>query len=948
LTEILLPKILFIILADLSMANDSRIGVLINLVKSGSGAKDATDDLKKLDQTAKQLSGGLAGLADIAGIAGFAALGAAAGGVVFELGKAAATAGDMRVVFDSMAKDAGESGEAMLNAMRTASAGMVSDAALVEAANRAMLLGVADSSAEMTQLLDIARVRGQAMGLSLEEAFGDVVTGIGRLSPMILDNLGIAINLQDTYDAYADSLGRTSESLSDAEKKQALLNAVIANTAPLIASSVGAGQDQMASFEQLATSASNAKIAFGELALTAGLPGVLQGASDEIEGLTQKIRDLVISVGLLKEGKFEELFAFETGNLEAFAKDKMQGIGEQLAAQAEELRKAQANFAVEGDPEAQISALVKMEDAIAALGQEYNQLATKAGEPLLDLNLLQQGVVTAESVTDALNGLSEAEQRARQEQEGWNALLSEAPGVVRQWAIELQGAGVSLDEVKDKIEANKDAFKTIQDAQNEALSGLFDAGGAEVDVLGLDKVLESIEPATQKIKVAIANLFQDFANGTISADELAIRLAAVSDEADNLANDITTAGQQTEEFNDALAASPSVMAGLQAAAAAAGIPLEELIAKLGDTKLALLDLMNATGGAQQRIFSSVAGVADIVGNEAAFSAGQAALARYNQEQERLAEDMASGAISNERYQFEMEVLNESLDDYAEGVQDADRESKRFAKTLEGDAKRAAKEAEKAFDDLKGKVSSVLEDAMGDVRGVNPDEILEKLGFHEDTINENAARLADIATNGFKNQDWLGEFANEVPDIFKALQEAGDPKAAAAQMLKEFQDGFRPELLDKDLLKQAVKDMIASEQAKEDLANEIANELAGELGTSVPDALEAARTALGSRRAGEATDESGDDLGAGFASSMLAGVESAGTQAITKLSEILKSEENLKLVSAAGQRNGEVFGKGFLEMLGANIPQAFVDLIVGLVTPGVMAQQRQAASLTAAR
>ena len=942
--------------------SDSRIGILIEQTKRGTGAKDTVSDLKGLDQAAKQLSGGLSGIASAAGTAGILALGTAAAGTVFELGKVAATAGDMRVVFDSMARDAGESGDAMLSAMQKTSAGMVSDAALVGAANRAMLLGVADSSAEMSQLLEVARVRGQAMGLSLEEAFERVVNGIGRQSALILDDLGIQLDATAVNEAYAASLGRTAESLSETEKKQALFNHVLAQTQPLIASSVGAGQDQMASFEQLATSATNAKMALGELALVSGLPSMLQGASDEIEGITDKIRDLVISIGLLKAGEFEELFAFETGDLEGFAKDKMEGIGEQLASKAAELREAQSAFnqaAISGDPESEIEKVAELEYAIASLGEEYNKRASQAGEPLLDLNQLQQGIVITEGAANAIDSASEAVRSAQAEQAGWNSLLSEAPGVVRQWAIELMGAGASLDEVKSKVEGSKDAFKEIQDAQDSALSGLFQAGGEQVDVLGLDKVLESIGPASEKIKVAVANIFQDFANGSIGADELAIRLSALGDEADTLAGQITTAGQETEQFTAAVMQSPAVLAGLQAAAAAAGIPLDELIARLGDTKAALLDLIGTAGGASSRIFSSVASVADIVGDEAAIAAGEAALKNYNREAARLAEQHASGAISAERYEFGMARLNDSTDDYAEGVRKAEQDSRSLAKTLEGEATKAAREAEKAFDDLKSKVSSVLSDALGDTAGVNPDEILDGLGLHEDAIAENARRLADVAMNGFKDQDWMGEFASEVPDIFKALQESGDPKAAAAQMLKEFQAGFRPELLDKDLLKDAVRDMIASDKAKEDLATEIATELAAEMGASMPGALAAAREALGAAGGeggtiampgvdAESTAAAGEAAGTTFGAGIVSGMVDAGAQAIARFSDVLKNEENMKLIGAAGAANGKRWADDFFAAVSENgLPQALADYLVNALAPGVAAKQRQQQSLQGA-
>lgn len=46
---------------------------------------------------------------------------------------------------------------------------------------------------------------------------------------MILDNLGITINAQEAQEAYAQSIGKTTSQLTDAEKKQALINKVVAD-----------------------------------------------------------------------------------------------------------------------------------------------------------------------------------------------------------------------------------------------------------------------------------------------------------------------------------------------------------------------------------------------------------------------------------------------------------------------------------------------------------------------------------------------------------------------------------------------------------------------------------------------------------------------------------------------------------------------------------------------
>src|SRR5690606_20748389 len=96
-----------------------------------------------------------------------------------------------------------------------------------------------------------------------------------------------------------------------------------------------------------------------------------------------------------------------------------------------------------------------------------------------------------------------------------------------------------------------------------------------------------------------------------------------------------------------------------------------------------------------------------------------------------------------------------------------------------------------FRNLQSTVQAALSGALDPGVGVNPDKILEELfGFREDAINENARRLADIAANGLKDQDWLGEFAKEAPDIWQAIRMASNPQEEAAFLLRDFQDGLR--------------------------------------------------------------------------------------------------------------------------------------------------------------
>ena len=196
--------------------------VRAELEKSGVSAKEAADQVKVLEKQ-------LADLEKVANVAGKAMV-AIGTSIVAAAGFAAKTAIEIEsttIAFENLSTSAGQVSGDILSALQEASAGTISANNLMLSANRAMVLGVADNTQEFTALMEIARDRARAMGLTTTQAFNYIVTGIGRGSPLILDNLGLVIDLAAANKEYAIRLGKTTEALTEEEKKQALLNAVL-------------------------------------------------------------------------------------------------------------------------------------------------------------------------------------------------------------------------------------------------------------------------------------------------------------------------------------------------------------------------------------------------------------------------------------------------------------------------------------------------------------------------------------------------------------------------------------------------------------------------------------------------------------------------------------------------------------------------------------------------
>jgi len=130
--------------------------------------------------------------------------------------------------YERMTNDIGVSSEALLEKLREVSQGTISDQDLILASNRAMTLGVAKSMDEFVELMEVARLKWRDMGLSTSQAFNDIVTGIGRSSPLILDNLGIVVKAAEAQEFYAQSLGKATTELTENEKRESLKIAVLA------------------------------------------------------------------------------------------------------------------------------------------------------------------------------------------------------------------------------------------------------------------------------------------------------------------------------------------------------------------------------------------------------------------------------------------------------------------------------------------------------------------------------------------------------------------------------------------------------------------------------------------------------------------------------------------------------------------------------------------------
>lgn len=203
----------------------------------------------------------------------------------YDFSKQGAQLKESRTAFDDYARSVGKSADEILNKLRNTSGNTINDMSLIKTASAAMSLGVTNDADKMANLLEIARNKARLKGIETQQAFEDIVTGIGRASPQILDNLSIRIPA---------AFEQMTEGMSDAQKVAVLFEMTLKEGNAELEGMGGMADSSADSFRQLETSWTNLKTSGGELVTNVFEPinVVLAIGMDKAAGLLKSFDDL--------------------------------------------------------------------------------------------------------------------------------------------------------------------------------------------------------------------------------------------------------------------------------------------------------------------------------------------------------------------------------------------------------------------------------------------------------------------------------------------------------------------------------------------------------------------------------------------------------------------------------------------------------------------------------
>jgi len=270
-------------------------GVITNLIKT----KFTTEGAKRTEQATQRVGRAQTRLGQASAASGrqFAAQSDGLGGLVGAYAGAAATIFAVSAAYDALARSARASqtlegltaiaansavaGDALLASVNKITKGQLT---FVESAEQINLSLSAGFGAEQIEgLAGVAIKASRALGRDLSDAMTRVVRGSAKMEAELLDELGIYTKIDPATRAYAAAIGKTVGELTEYERRQGFVNAVITE-----------GEKKFSSINT-----------------------TIPTSSQKIEAFSKTILNLTTNMGMLIADGLAPLASFLTNNLSA-------------------------------------------------------------------------------------------------------------------------------------------------------------------------------------------------------------------------------------------------------------------------------------------------------------------------------------------------------------------------------------------------------------------------------------------------------------------------------------------------------------------------------------------------------------------------------------------------------------------------------------------------------
>jgi len=284
----------------------------------------------------------------------FALVGVAAAGVAlavkkaFDLSVEGESIKAINKEFEVLSKQAKLSSENLKESLLSASGGLIDDTSLIQAANRA-IIELGNNAKVIPETLEIARKATAVFGGEVVQNFEAINQAIATGNVRRLREIGIIIDQDKALKDFAKTQGVSVDALTEAGKKQAILNAVLEQGAKAFN---GVDVDT----RKLSNSVSQLKTAFNDLndfiatsfnnTFSQSIAGAITAASNSIKDFTLSLKKMsgeklsIDEVSFRLENLKTQLAAFEAGpKIPGVVSIEVQLLRKQVSQTEDELEK---------------------------------------------------------------------------------------------------------------------------------------------------------------------------------------------------------------------------------------------------------------------------------------------------------------------------------------------------------------------------------------------------------------------------------------------------------------------------------------------------------------------------------------------------------------------------------------------------------------------------------
>jgi len=299
---------------DGSKAESGSRTIVRSLQDISQTAESATNSIGKTESATGMLSNALSACKDAVGVAAGAFAAWKLADLARDAGLLAARVQTLGVVMTAVGNNAGYAGSQMNEfAKSIAAQGITTEA------SRQSAIRLAQAHVDMSKSSNLARIAQDAAVIAntnSSDAFDRMTTGISTGQAIILHHMGLMVNFEGSYKSLADTLGKTSNELTETEKTTARVNEVMKAGAGISGSYDAAMGTAGKSINSMARFTEELKLAWGALALPS-LTVLVNNLTDALNDLNKATADN--KSGIASTG--DSLGSFTTGTLTHFKKE---------------------------------------------------------------------------------------------------------------------------------------------------------------------------------------------------------------------------------------------------------------------------------------------------------------------------------------------------------------------------------------------------------------------------------------------------------------------------------------------------------------------------------------------------------------------------------------------------------------------------------------------------